>query len=611
MDVLWIGEPGDARSAMAEWVPPITVITVDLATASGALWSGAVRPDMLVIDTTLDGLDVSRLLNRLEADRIDLPLVLLTSPRGPDQAAPSVSLTTFECVVKTEDFVPQLRSALEQARTRHDLLLQLRASRRGQDRLRAILEYQPAVTCAFGPDGILTAMNQAGLTLLGATRDQVVGQPVSSFFAADDQPAAADLVRRVHRAEPAEATMTLVRPDGQTLRVHLRAVPNFYEGRLVALASLEKRDAVAQTGEPAGELAAHDLADGITQPPVTAERDALTVALREATAEIEQLRADHAASLATCVRLEAELRDASELATALGRTRADLEALHTEKQRGEETHAVVDAELRHRNEELTADLRRVEAALEQVRGEHDRFISAPQADQWDAFRPPMETAGWLEGLPEARDREPAPAETINELESQIREHVERTEALNARLLDERDQLTGVVHILTGRCQEADADIRKLRLAARDAEARHQADASTLARLQVERDSLQIRSEQLHIELEQVTATLAGDRLRLNEELAAARTANDMLTPRLAAEEARANDLESRLASARGLLVEWATLRQPLAANHEAALALRESAVGALSDALDRSAQLSRRLEDTLRRCAELRSRLSS
>lgn len=301
MNVLWIGEPGIARQELAQRAPRVSVSECDVASAWDLLGSGGVRADLLVLDTTLAGLDTQAFLTRLERDRFDLPIVLLAPPGGRDLPAPAGDVAGLDRVVKTDNFVLQLLTSFNLARARHELHAQLRASRKGHDRLRGILDHQPGVTCAFGPDGVLTAMNQAGFTMLGATREQVVGQPVSSFVAATDHPAAAALIRRVYEGQPSEIAVALLRPDGRTLQAHLRAVPYLHGDRLVALASLEERKILEESATLRHSLAADHEA-------VLKLREALVRALGDADRHCRLLLERQEAALKWCAELNARQR---------------------------------------------------------------------------------------------------------------------------------------------------------------------------------------------------------------------------------------------------------------------------------------------------------------
>ena len=139
----------------------------------------------------------------MKAAGTDLPVLLITTMSGLGRLVSDASqLATCDVVVKMPGFEQQLPAAFSQVRARHDLAAMFRESRQSQDRLRTILEFQPAVMCVIGPDGVLSAVNQAGLSLLGADQEQVVGRSFASFLPPEERDEFLDLARRACSGEP-------------------------------------------------------------------------------------------------------------------------------------------------------------------------------------------------------------------------------------------------------------------------------------------------------------------------------------------------------------------------------------------------------------------------
>ena len=248
--------------------------------------------------------------------------MLLTRPGSDDVASRVSHLAVCDCVVKTPDFVLQLLPAFTQVRARHDLQASFRTSRQSQDRLRTILEFQPAVTCVIGPDGVLTAMNQAGLALLGAGREHVVGHPFMNFLPVAQRTAFVDAIRRVCLGESNDIEHTLVRPSGGTTDVRLRAVPFRSGDSVVALATIQER---------IGSGAVTD-ADAAASAAATAERERLLASLQQADAEAERLRAERARQAEERALLDAEQNESVAIAAdALRHAEAELETLRMER----------------------------------------------------------------------------------------------------------------------------------------------------------------------------------------------------------------------------------------------------------------------------------------
>ncbi|MEQ1728431.1 MAG: PAS domain-containing protein [Vicinamibacterales bacterium] len=301
--LLWIGDATDAVVHFARRAPHVRVAQSDATSMVAALQSGAT--DLLVLDATLDGIDVSAVLGHLQAAQLDTPVLLLARPGGEDLAIQAGRFVVCDCVVKTADYLLQLLPAIGQLRARHDLVALFRTNRQSQDRLRTILEFQPAVTCVIGPDGIITAMNRAGLTLLGAARDQVVGRPFASLLPDESRHDASAFIRRVCQGEAADVEHVVLRDGRQPLAVRTRAVPFRNGDTVVALATVQERQQHAPRQREPQETAA-DLAQA-------------TAALHAVTSRCDVLEAERSALAQALESLQAQLLEAT---TALSNERS-------------------------------------------------------------------------------------------------------------------------------------------------------------------------------------------------------------------------------------------------------------------------------------------------
>ncbi|MFN7985104.1 MAG: PAS domain S-box protein, partial [Vicinamibacterales bacterium] len=374
IDVVWIGDPATAQQTLARRAPHITITVRDAKQALEGLRGGGLRPDLLVIDASFDGFDVIAYLGQLHAGQIDVPVVMLTRPGSDDLPARIGHLAVCDCVVKTPDFVLQLLPAFTQVRARHDLQALFRTSRQSQDRLRTIVEFQPAVTCVIGADGVLTAMNQAGLALLGAGRELVVGHPLMNFLEPDERPTVVDAIRRVCQGETIDLQHTIVRPDGRKTPARLRAVPFRSGDTVVALATI-----VEQTAAPAGEPDAAAL-DGARQE----EREKLAIALRQAEVDVQRLEDERARLTAERETLETRAReDAAGIAAALKQAQAELASLQQERATWATAQSQLESQRADLESRLAASqkgpaeaLRHMQAELEALKAEHASVAAA-------------------------------------------------------------------------------------------------------------------------------------------------------------------------------------------------------------------------------------------
>ncbi len=309
--LLWIGDATDAVAHFARWAPHVRVIPGDATIMVARLQSGSA--DLLVLDAAQNGVDVSAVIGHLQAARLDTPVLLLASPGGEELAIQAGRFVVCDCVVKTTDYLLQVLPAIGQLRARHDLVSLFRTNRQSQDRLRTILEFQPAVTSVISPDGIITAMNQAGLTLLGAARDQVVGRPFSSLLPDESRHEASAFIRRVCQGDAADFDHIVLREGGFALAVRTRAVPFRNGDTVVALATVQER--VAALPERNLDLEEQSAA-----------------ALADALGEIESLRGQRELWRAQRETFETHAREAAAHADAAQQqAQADTATLATER----------------------------------------------------------------------------------------------------------------------------------------------------------------------------------------------------------------------------------------------------------------------------------------
>jgi len=294
LDVVWIGEAQSVEQKLLGIAPHVRVSGRDTVSVVEALQSGAACADVVVIDTTTPGVETQDILLRMKAAGTDLPIVLLTTTGSGRLISDTGHLATCDVVVKMQGFEHQLPAAFRQVRARHDLTAMFRESRLSQDRLRTVLEFQPAVMCVVGPDGVISALNQAGLSLLGAFQEHVVGRSLTSFLPPEERDELLDLARRACAGEPCTLDHVVLKADASRVNVRTRAVPFETDHGGVALVTIHER-----SGPTAEELAS-----------LAGQCDALSVALGEAKGHLDEVRAEHAREAARADALSSELAEA-------------------------------------------------------------------------------------------------------------------------------------------------------------------------------------------------------------------------------------------------------------------------------------------------------------
>jgi len=317
LDVLWIGEPQGVEQKLPGIAPHLQVFVSDSVSAVEALQSGSAHADVVVIDTTTPGVDTQGILLRMKAAEQDLPVLLVTTSGSGRLISDASQLATCDVVVNVRGFEQQLPAALSQVRARHDLASMLRESRQSQDRLRTILEFQPAVMAVIGPGGVFSAVNQAGLSLLGADQEHVVGRSFAGFLPPDEREDLLDLARRACSGEPCTLDHTLLRADSSRVDVRTQAVPFQNTKGNVALVTVHER-----SGPSAEELAR-----------LTGQFDALSSELAETAAALNVERQRCSDLIVEMATTKSMLEQSSRLQTLLETDHESMERLREQLRR--------------------------------------------------------------------------------------------------------------------------------------------------------------------------------------------------------------------------------------------------------------------------------------
>ncbi len=99
------------------------------------------------------------------------------------------------------------------------------ALRESEERLRAVVDATPECVKVVGPDGALLQMNPAGLRVLGAAPERVLGRPVLELVAPEFREEWAANHARVCRGEALVWEFDVVTLDGRRRRMETHAVP--------------------------------------------------------------------------------------------------------------------------------------------------------------------------------------------------------------------------------------------------------------------------------------------------------------------------------------------------------------------------------------------------
>ena len=128
---------------------------------------------------------------------------------------------------------PRFMGSSTRARRAH------RTSRQREARLRLMVEGLPVPFSVMAASDRISAMNAAGVELLGARLEEVVGQNLVGFVPSDEQEAVAAFLQRVCDRESGVLTHTLIGVDGRRRPVRIHAVQLLGPGGSAAMAVIQ------------------------------------------------------------------------------------------------------------------------------------------------------------------------------------------------------------------------------------------------------------------------------------------------------------------------------------------------------------------------------------
>jgi PAS domain S-box-containing protein len=156
--------------------------------------AAAIRPDLILLDVNLPGLDGFEVCKRLRSNPLtaDVPIVFLTGASSTEEKLRGLELGATDYITKPFDpaeLLARVRSALM---TRHlmDLLAQKALIlQESEERFRLLAENSSDAITRHTPDGIYLYASPSSATILGYTPEELMGRKVAEFIHSDDIPA--------------------------------------------------------------------------------------------------------------------------------------------------------------------------------------------------------------------------------------------------------------------------------------------------------------------------------------------------------------------------------------------------------------------------------------
>jgi diguanylate cyclase (GGDEF)-like protein/PAS domain S-box-containing protein len=145
------------------------------------------RPDLILLDVDLPGMDGFEVCRRLKADPItsDIPVVFLTGAAATAEKLRGLEMGATDYV--TKPFDPAELRARVRASLHTKSLIDLLAQK--EERFRILAENSSDVISRQTPDGTFLYVSPASIAILGYMPEEMIGLKVSSFVHPDDKAA--------------------------------------------------------------------------------------------------------------------------------------------------------------------------------------------------------------------------------------------------------------------------------------------------------------------------------------------------------------------------------------------------------------------------------------
>ena len=595
LHVLWVGDATQPQRFVARRAPHIRIAGFDVTGAEAFFHQSdptdPQAPEILVLDASVTSVDPLHVLNVARSRGFDLPLVLLTLPGQEELAAQISRVAVCDCVIKIQDFVYQILPAFAQVRTRHDLEVAFRTARDSEERFRTILETVPATVCVIDHTGQVAAMNRAGLQLLSAQSEQVVGQDFTAFLPHDGHDAAMALIAQTCGGNGGELAHSLIRVDGSVVEVRTRTVPFPRNDQMVALATLEEQFAPASVN--------NGLIDELT-----AECDRLKHHIEDGRGAIATLRSEQDAARADwaaaaksaeeqySAALEAHKSEHGRLEQAVASATARCAELGAQKDRLAQTlrdqqaqHVALTetvAKAASHASELTAERDRLQQALRTQSDEHATLTETAAAVAARVSALDAERERLSQALQAETNQRAALSDTIRALTAQLSELGGEHNRLQQTLRDhelEQAALAQRIGSVSDETAQVIADRDRLDWALQDSERQRAFAAGEVERLQGDFERVRGELQQAHGDFERAR----GDFRQAQHDLGQARSdfqqaQNDLGLAR--------NELDSVRGEVNRLHGELTRVAEERDARHAAAIADLQGEHSRLNLAID-------------------------
>ena len=205
------------------------------------------RPDLLLADVMMPGLDGFELLRQIRADASvrDIPVILLSARADEQSRVEGLEAGADDYLIKpfsTRELVARVKANLRLADVRSKAIAAIRES---EQRLRwygAIVESSDDAIVSKNLDGIITSWNAGAERVFGYKAEEAIGQPIMIVIPEDRQGEEREILTRIRRGQRIEHfETTRRRKQGGLIAVSLTVSPvKDGEGKIVGASKIAR-----------------------------------------------------------------------------------------------------------------------------------------------------------------------------------------------------------------------------------------------------------------------------------------------------------------------------------------------------------------------------------
>jgi PAS domain S-box-containing protein len=227
---------------------------------------------LMLLDIKMPRMDGLQVLERVQAEHIDVAVVMMTAHGSEDIAVDAMKKGAVDYIAKpfsTDDLLKRVDRAIQFARTRRENLRLQRQLDEERKKMAAVLQGIPELLVAVDSEGLIMTVNGKAEAVLGLSRDMMLGREVGRVLTADIPPEQLPCMTVLRTGTPCLDAAYNIVASGRAIPVLASATPLVNsEGELAGsveiIRDISALKALEREKEDFVSMLSHDLKSPIT-----------------------------------------------------------------------------------------------------------------------------------------------------------------------------------------------------------------------------------------------------------------------------------------------------------------------------------------------------------